>query len=129
VQYKIIIIYLSISTYGSTNFFLDLGGFFSFLIFYTVDRTSWLRVQPVTRPLPAHRTAQTQNKCKKTLMPRVGLEPTIPALERTETVHASDGAASVFSKTALHCLISFPFRILSEKILYSALNLSVILWV
>jgi hypothetical protein len=28
-------------------------------------------------------------------MPRVGLEPTIPALERTKTVHALDRAATV----------------------------------
>jgi hypothetical protein len=36
--------------------------FFSFLIFYTVGRIPWTEDPPVARPLPAHRTAQTQNK-------------------------------------------------------------------
>jgi hypothetical protein len=36
---------------------LDLGRFFSFLIFYTVSTTPWTGDQPVVRPLPAHRTA------------------------------------------------------------------------
>jgi hypothetical protein len=34
----------------------------SFLIFYTVGRTPWMGDQPVARPLPTHRTTQTQNK-------------------------------------------------------------------
>jgi hypothetical protein len=33
---------------------LDLGRFFSFLIFYTVGRTPWKGDQPVSRPLPTH---------------------------------------------------------------------------
>jgi hypothetical protein len=41
---------------------LDFGRFFSFLIFYTVGRTPWTGDQPVSWPLPAHRTARTQNK-------------------------------------------------------------------
>jgi hypothetical protein len=51
--------------------------------------------QPVARPLPAHRTAQTQNKRKQTSMPQLGFEPTIPVFERAKTVHASDRAATV----------------------------------
>jgi hypothetical protein len=39
---------------------LDLGGFFSFLILYTVCRTPWAGDQPVTRLLPTHRTTQTE---------------------------------------------------------------------
>jgi hypothetical protein len=35
---------------------------FGFLILYTVGRTPWTGDQSVARPLPAHRTAQTQNK-------------------------------------------------------------------
>jgi hypothetical protein len=31
-------------------------------IFYTDGRTPWTSDQPVTRPLPTHRTTQTQNK-------------------------------------------------------------------
>jgi hypothetical protein len=35
---------------------------FSFLIVYTAGRTPRTGDQPAARPLPAHRTAQTQNK-------------------------------------------------------------------
>jgi hypothetical protein len=38
------------------------GRFFSFLIFYAVGRTPWTGDEPVARPLPTHRTTQTQNK-------------------------------------------------------------------
>jgi hypothetical protein len=48
--------------------FLGLGRFFSFLIFYPVGRTPWTGDQPVERPLPAHRTAQIQNKRTQTFM-------------------------------------------------------------
>jgi hypothetical protein len=71
---------------------LDLGRFFRFLIFYTVGRTSWTGNQPVARPLPARRIAQTQNKGTQTSMHRVEIEPTIPVFERVKTVHALDCA-------------------------------------
>jgi hypothetical protein len=74
-------IYLFI--YGFTVLLLDLGRFFSSLILYTVGRTPWMGDQPVARPLPTHRTTQTQ-----TSMLRVEYEPTIPALERVKKVHA-----------------------------------------
>jgi hypothetical protein len=48
--------------YGSTSLLLGLSRFFSFLILYTVGRTPWTGDQPVPRPLPTHRTTQTQNK-------------------------------------------------------------------
>jgi hypothetical protein len=67
------------------------GRFFSFLILYTVGRAPWTEDQPVARPLPAHRTAQTQNKRTQTSMPRVGFETTIPVFERAKTVHTLDG--------------------------------------
>jgi hypothetical protein len=67
---------------------LDLGRFFSF------GRTLWTGDQPVTRPLPAHRTAPTQNKRTQTSMPWVGFEPTTPMCERAKTVQASDRAAT-----------------------------------
>lgn len=35
---------------------------FTFLIFYTVDRTLWTGDQAVGRPLPTHRTTQTENR-------------------------------------------------------------------
>jgi hypothetical protein len=39
---------------------LDIGRFFSFLILYTVGSTPWTGDQPVARPLPTHRTTQTE---------------------------------------------------------------------
>jgi hypothetical protein len=77
---------------------VDLGRFFSFLILYTVGRTPWTGDQPVARPLPTHRTIQTQNKRKQTSVPRVVFEPTIPVFERAKTVHASDRAATVIGE-------------------------------
>jgi hypothetical protein len=68
---------------------------FSFLIPYTVGRTPWTGDQPVERPLPTHRTTQTQNKRTQTFMPRLGVEPMIPVFERAKTVHVLDRAATV----------------------------------
>jgi hypothetical protein len=76
---------------------LDLGHFFSFLIFYTVGRTPWTGDQPVTRPPPAHRTAQTQNKCTQTSTPQVGFEPTTLMIQRAKAVNDLDGTATVFA--------------------------------
>jgi hypothetical protein len=73
---------------------LDLGHFFSFLIFYTVGRTPWMGDQPVARPLPAHtHRTQAQNKCTQTTMPPVGFESMTPAFERAKAVHILDLAA------------------------------------
>jgi hypothetical protein len=80
-------------TYGSTAL-VDLGSFFSCLI-YTVSRTSQMGDQPVARPLPTHRTTQTQNKCTQTSMPGVRFEPMIPVFKQAKTVHALDHAATV----------------------------------
>jgi hypothetical protein len=69
---------------------------FQFLdLLYTVGRTPWMGDQPVTRPLPAHRTPQTQNKCTQTSMPQVGFESTIPAFEQTKTVQGRAIAQAV----------------------------------
>jgi hypothetical protein len=68
---------------------------FSFLILYRVGRTPWTGNQPVARPLPTHRTAQTQNKRTQTSKPWVGFEPTIPAFRPAKTVRAFDLAATV----------------------------------
>jgi hypothetical protein len=81
---------------------------FSFLILYTVCRTPWTVDQPVSRPLPTHRTTQTQNKRTQTSMPLVGFEPTIPAFEREKTVHALDRAATVIGPRRDLC--SFYFK-------------------
>jgi hypothetical protein len=61
---------------------LSLGLIFSFLNLYTVGRSPSTRDQRDVRPLPTHKTTQTQNKSTETSMPRVGFEPTIPAFER-----------------------------------------------
>jgi hypothetical protein len=80
---------------------LDLGRFFSFLIFYRVGRTPWTGDQLVTRPLPAHRTAQTQNKRTHTSIPQEGFKPKIPVFKRAKTVHVFDRAATVIGHIAI----------------------------
>jgi hypothetical protein len=52
-----------LSVCGFTVLLLDLSHFISFLILYTVGRTRWTEDKPIGRPLPTHRTTQTQNKC------------------------------------------------------------------
>jgi hypothetical protein len=74
---------------------------FQFLSLYTVGRTPWTGDQPVARPLPTHRTIQTQNKRTQTSMPRVGFEPTTAVFERARTVHALDGEATVIGHLAI----------------------------
>jgi hypothetical protein len=69
--------------------------FFQFLNLYTVGRTPWTGDHPLARPLPTHRTTQTQNKRTQTSMPRVGFESTTPVFERAKTVHALDRTATV----------------------------------
>jgi hypothetical protein len=73
---------------------------------YKGGRTPWTGDQPVARPLPTHRTTQTQNTCTQTSMPWVGFEPTIPSFERAKTVHALDGAATVIGLSDIQ-LIEF----------------------
>jgi hypothetical protein len=72
--------------------------FFIFLTLYTVRRTPWTGDQHFARPVPAHRTTQTQNKRTQTSMSRVGFESTIPVFERAKTVHSLDRAANVIGK-------------------------------
>jgi hypothetical protein len=75
---------------------LGLGLFFSFMIIFTDGRTPWASDQLVARPLPKYRTTQTQNKhTHQTSMSGVEFEPTIPAFERTKTVHVFDRSATV----------------------------------
>jgi hypothetical protein len=81
--------------YGSTALRCGPWPLVQFLNLYTVCRTPCTGDQPVARPLPIHRTTQTQNKRTQTSMHRVGFELTISVFERTKTVHASDRAATV----------------------------------
>jgi hypothetical protein len=69
--------------------------FLRFLIFYAVGRTPWNRDQPIARPLPAHRTSQTQNKRIQTSIPQVGFEPANPVFEPSKTVRALDYVTTV----------------------------------
>jgi hypothetical protein len=68
---------------------------FQFLNLYTDRRTPWTGDQPIARPLPTHKTTQTQNKRTQTTMHRVGFEPTIPGFEWVKTVHALHRATTV----------------------------------
>jgi hypothetical protein len=74
---------------------------FQFLDLYTVGRTPWTKDQLVAMPLTTHRTTQTQNKRTQTSILRAGFEPTIPAFQRAEIVHALDRAATVIG--TYHC--------------------------
>jgi hypothetical protein len=56
---------------------------------------------PVARPLPTHRTTQTQNKRTQISILRVGIEPTISAFERPTTGHALDRAGTVIGSLYL----------------------------
>jgi hypothetical protein len=92
-----------LSIYGSTVL-CRASAAFQVPNLYTVGRTSWTGDQPVERPLPIHRTTQTQNKRTQTCMPRVGFELMTPVFERAKTVHALDcvdtaiGYSSVWSR-------------------------------
>jgi hypothetical protein len=74
---------------------------------HTAGRTPWAVDQPVARPLPAHRRAQTQNRRTQTFMPRVGFEHTISAFGQKKTVHAIDYAATICSFTNFRCSYNF----------------------
>jgi hypothetical protein len=58
--------------------------------------------QPIARPLPTHRTTQTNNKRTQTSMPCEEMEPTIPAFERVKEVHALDRVATVIGENLPH---------------------------
>jgi hypothetical protein len=82
------------------------------LIFYLFTIYIWnkpviIAARSVTRPLPTHRTTQTQNKRAQISMSWVGFEPTIPVFQRAKTVHALDRAATVIASS--HCTM---FKIL-----------------
>jgi hypothetical protein len=78
---------------------------FQFLNLYTVGRTPWTGDQSVARPLPTHRTTQTQNKHIQTSMPRVGLEPMTPVFQRAKTVYALVPAATVVGLSHLKTIV------------------------
>jgi hypothetical protein len=72
---------------------------FQFLhLFYTVGRTPWTGDQALARPLPTHRTTQTQNKRPQTSMPQVGFEPAIPVFKHAKTFRALYHVATVIGE-------------------------------
>jgi hypothetical protein len=89
---------------------LDISIFLSFLIPYTVSWTIWTGDQPIVRPLPTHRTAQTQKKRTHTSMPRVGFETTIPAFEDGSYLKPRD-VNQVYWVQIQNGQCSHPFRI------------------
>jgi hypothetical protein len=62
----IIIIIIIITTTMALQPFVGRWPLFNFLILYRVGRTPWTGDQPVARPLPTHRTTQTQKKAQNT---------------------------------------------------------------
>jgi hypothetical protein len=58
---------------------------FQFSNLFTIGRTPWTGDQSDTRPLPAHRTRETQNNSTQASMPQVGFEHTIPVFEREKS--------------------------------------------
>jgi hypothetical protein len=87
---------------------------FRFLnLFCTVGRTAWTGDEPVARPLPSYRTAQTQNRRTQTFMPEVGFETIIPVFERPKTVHALDRASSMVRRNAY---IQYDIMLLHDQV-------------
>jgi hypothetical protein len=95
---------------------------FQFLNLHTVGRSPWTGDQPVARPLPTHRTTQTQNKRTQSSMPLVGFEPMAPVFERAKTVHALDRVATVigfsFIRTSKECNNRYGVKIKNIEINY-----------
>jgi hypothetical protein len=87
--------YLSIYLYGSTVILLDLGRFFSFLIYTQLVGLLGREISPSQGRYLRREQKKTQNKRTQTSMPWVGFESTIPPFERAKTVHALDRAATV----------------------------------
>jgi hypothetical protein len=75
---------------------VGLGRFFSSLI-YTQSVGLLGRVISPSQGRYLHTGQHKENKRTQTSMPRMGLEPTIPAFERAKTVHALDRAATVIN--------------------------------
>jgi hypothetical protein len=72
---------------------------FQFLDLYTVGRTPRTGDQPVARPLPAYRTAQTGNKGTEISMLQVGFEPRSQCLSvrRLASSHEYDYDTTAFA--------------------------------
>jgi hypothetical protein len=76
-------------TLSSSTALVDLGRFFSFLIYTQSVRFFGRGISP---------SQDKQNKCTQTYMPRVRFEPTIPVFERAKAVHTLYRAATVIGQ-------------------------------
>jgi hypothetical protein len=82
--------------------------------FYTDGRTPWTSDQPVARQLPTHRTTQTENKqTHRHPWLLIGFEPTIPAVQRTKTFHASDRPAIVIGTQFIISILNYYIHLTS----------------
>jgi hypothetical protein len=95
-NFPIIAFSLSLSLSLSLGLYspLDIGGFFSLLIYPQSVGLLRQGISP-SQGRYQHTEQHKHNKRTQTSMPQVGFEPTIPAFERPKTVHASDSAATV----------------------------------
>jgi hypothetical protein len=102
---------------------LDIENFLSFLILYTIGRTSW-RSEAVL--LPTHRTINTQTQ---TSMPWEGFEPTLPAFERAKIAAkfkpiSRIGIRLVQCSENLIFMILYDFCLLPVQLCYVIINYS-----
>jgi hypothetical protein len=83
---------------------LGRGLFFSSVIIFTQMADS-LDERSAHRKAPTYiqDNINTEQKHTQTSMPWVGIEPTIPALERAKKVHALDRAATVIGSHFMYC--------------------------
>jgi hypothetical protein len=91
-----------LSVYGSTAL-VDLGRFFSFLIYTQSVRLLWRGISS-SQDRYIHTEKHTQNKRTQTFMPRVGFEPTLPMFKRAKTVNALDRTVTVMGIIGYHCV-------------------------
>jgi hypothetical protein len=86
---------------------------FLFPDLFTIGRTPWTCDQPVAKPLPKHRTAQTQNKhiyYTLNINAQGGIQTRNHGLRAIETVHAWDRSATATGRMhslATHILTWF----------------------
>jgi hypothetical protein len=97
--------------------FVEPWPFFSFLILSTVGRTPWAGDQPYTRPLPTHRTTQTQNKRIQYRHPWLEWDSNPrSSVRESEDSYTLDRAATVNGSLSAYTGESSVFKtVLSEK--------------
>jgi predicted tellurium resistance membrane protein TerC len=96
---------------------LELDSFFGFLILYTFRRTPRTGDQSVARPLPRHRTTETQNEHTQKSMAWVGFEPMITAFERAKAVHALDHVTTVIGIQSENMYVKFLRQLFAKLLL------------